>query len=86
LRNEFVMTHRPPETVNDPQVTFLSCNIEDAIAIARAAAGDRDVGVFGASIARQCIQAGLLDVLIVHIVPVLLGDGVRLYDTRARRR
>ena len=47
---------------------------------ARAAAGDKYVNVLGASIARQCLDAGLLDEIFVRIAPVLLGDGVRLFD------
>jgi dihydrofolate reductase len=74
----FVLTHRPE---NPPEgVTFLSGSIEDAVATARAAAGTNDVGVFGASIAAQCITAGLLDEIYIHLVPVLLGDGLRLFQ------
>jgi riboflavin biosynthesis pyrimidine reductase len=43
------------------------------------AAGEKHVELFGASIARQAIEAGLLDEIVVHVAPVLLGDGVRLY-------
>ena len=39
------------------------------------------MGIFGADIARQCLNTGLLDEIIVHLVPVLLGDGVRLFDS-----
>ena len=77
----FVLTHRPAEVVTDGEVTFLSGRIEDAVATVRAAAGDRDVGVFGAEIARQCIRARLLDEIALHLVPVLLGDGVRLFES-----
>jgi hypothetical protein len=44
-------------------------------------AGDRDVGVFGADVARQCLRAGLIDEIVVHLVPVLLGEGLRLFDS-----
>jgi RibD C-terminal domain len=44
-------------------------------------AGDRDVGVFGADVARQCLRAGLIDEIVVHVVPVLLGEGLRLFDS-----
>ena len=74
----FVLTHRPAEAADG--VTFLSAGIEQAIATARAAAGAKDVGVFGAGLAGQCICAGLVDEIFVHLVPVLLGDGLRLFS------
>ncbi len=76
----FVLTHRPSDVPVDPEVTFLSDGIEDAVAAARAAASGKSVGIFGASIARQCIERGLLDEIVAHLVPVLLGEGVRFYD------
>jgi len=48
-----------------------------------AAAGGRNLEVFGADVNRQCVEAGLADELIVHLVPTLLGDGVRLYGEPA---
>ncbi|HZH25396.1 MAG TPA: dihydrofolate reductase family protein [Solirubrobacteraceae bacterium] len=83
----FVLTHDPPE--NPPEWmtgTFVSEGIEDAVARAKAAAGERNVVVFGASIARQCIEHGLLDELVVHLSPLLLGDGVRLFGDPAAGR
>jgi dihydrofolate reductase len=74
----FVLTHRPAEAAGG--VAFLSAGIEQAIATARAAAGAKDVGVFGAGLAGQCISAGLVDEIFVHLVPVLLGDGLRLFS------
>ena len=74
LGKVFVLTHRPGETVGD--VTFLSSGAEEAIATAQDAAGTKDVGVFGADVAAQCISAGLIDEIFVHLVPVLLGDGI----------
>ena len=75
----FVLTHRAAENVEG--ATFLSGDIASAIARARAAADERDVGIFGADIARRCFNSGLVDEIIVHLVPVLLGDGVRLFDS-----
>ena len=75
----FVLTHRPPEAGQQDGIRFLSNGIRDAVATA-AAAGGRSLGIFGASIARQCLQHGLLDEIVVHLVPVLLGDGVRMYE------
>jgi dihydrofolate reductase len=74
-----VLTNRPQEASVDPEIRFVSGPIEDAVAAAREAAGGGGVGVFGANVARQCIEAGLLDTIVVHLAPVLLGDGVRLY-------
>jgi dihydrofolate reductase len=75
---QFVLTHRPPETPV-PGVTFVG-DLDRAVAAAKDAAGDSYVGVLGADVGRQCIEAGLLDEIFVSIVPVLLGDGVRMYD------
>jgi dihydrofolate reductase len=78
----FVLTHRLPEAAGGPDVTFVTTGVHDAIAQARAAAGDRDVFVMGASVASQCLAGGLVDELLIHQVPVLLGHGVHLYDGR----
>jgi dihydrofolate reductase len=75
----FVLTHQPPEDSGDPRISFVSDGIQDAVATAQAAAEDKDVGIFGGELNRQCLQAGLLDEIVLHIVPVLLGDGVRLF-------
>ncbi|WP_301176206.1 dihydrofolate reductase family protein [Actinomadura geliboluensis] len=73
-----VLTHRPPaEPV--PGVTFAG-DLGTAVAEAKAAAGDRYVNVLGADVARQCIEAKVLDEVLVFIAPVLLGDGVPLFD------
>jgi dihydrofolate reductase len=74
----FVLTHRPGDSADG--VTFLSGSIEQAVATAREAAGAKDVGVFGANLAGQCISAGLVDEIFVHVVPMLLGDGLRLFS------
>jgi dihydrofolate reductase len=76
----FVLTHRPPPPLTDDEVTFLGGDIGDAVATARTAAGGKDVVLFGPTVARQCLDAGLVDEILVHIVPVLLGDGVRFFD------
>jgi dihydrofolate reductase len=78
-----VLTHEPPSEPPDPDITFLSGTIENAVAAGHDAAGGRRLGIFGATIARQAIVAGLLDEIVVHIAPVLLGDGVRLYGDGA---
>jgi dihydrofolate reductase len=75
----FVLTSHPCDAPADPRVAFLGGGIEDAVATAREAARGADVVVFGAGVARECLDAGLLEELVVHLAPVLLGDGIRLY-------
>ncbi|HET9016128.1 MAG TPA: dihydrofolate reductase family protein [Thermomicrobiaceae bacterium] len=75
---QFVLTHRPPGTPV-AGVTFVG-DLAAGVAAAGAAAGERYVNVLGASVARQCLEAGLLDEVLVCVLPVLLGDGVRLFD------
>ena len=67
--------------------TFVTDGIEAALEQARAAAGEKDVAVGGgANVAQQYLEAGLLDELQLHVVPVLLGDGVRLFERRGGER
>jgi dihydrofolate reductase len=83
----FVVTHRPHETVvkGDTTFEFVTGGIEDALARARAAAGEKNVIVMGgADILRQYLSAGVVDELTLTIAPVLLGDGKRLFDGLAR--
>jgi dihydrofolate reductase len=78
----FVVTHAVlQEWVSEGSpFTFVTDGLESAIEQAKAVAGEKDVGVIGASLVQQCIRAGLLDEIHVDLVPVLLGDGVRLFD------
>lgn len=66
-----------------PPYTFVTTGIQDAAAQAAAAAGGRDVVLMGASIVQQCLAAGLLDELVISLVPMVLGSGVRLLDNLA---
>lgn len=66
----------------NPPYTFVTDGIAAAVAAAKKAAGDQDVVLMGASMVQQCLRAGLLDELIISIIPVLLGSGVRLLDDR----
>jgi dihydrofolate reductase len=75
----FVLTHDAPEHAA-AGFTFLSGDLDQAVATAKAAAGDNYVVIFGATTAQECLDAGLLDEVLVHLAPVLLGDGVRLFD------
>ncbi len=82
----FVLTHhaREPLALGDTTFTFVTDGAESALEQARAAAGDRDVLVSGgADVAQQYLRAGVLDELQVHVVPLLLGAGVRLFDAAA---
>ncbi len=80
---QFVLTHRPGDAPAGPSITFLSGGVRDAVETARAAAGGKDVVVVGASIARQCLAEGLVDEILIHLVPVLLGGGIPLFGSRA---
>jgi len=80
----FVLTHHIPEKKPKEtkmlSVTFVTDGVESAIAKAKAAAGDKNVILIGASINQQCINAGLCDELHIGIMPVLFGDGLRLFE------
>jgi dihydrofolate reductase len=80
----FVLTHHERETVpkeGGTTYTFVTDGIESALDQARAAAGDKDILVAGgADVAQQYLKAGLLDEIQLHVAPVLLGDGVRLFE------
>jgi len=70
----FVVSHRPAPEISETQ-TLVTSGVEDAIAAARAAAGDKDVGLMGGGLVTEALKAGLVDELILHQVPVLLGAG-----------
>jgi dihydrofolate reductase len=81
----FVVTHTVPEQVPENSVyIFVTDGIERALDLARAAAAPKGVCVMGgANIAQQVIRAGLVDEISIHLVPVLLGGGLRLFDALA---
>ena len=85
----FVVTHREREPLAKQGGTtfhFVTDGIEAALAQAREAAGDKDVAIGGgASVIQQYLAAGLVDEFQVHVVPLLLGDGVRLFDGGVQR-
>lgn len=80
----FILTHHPRDPVQMQGGTtfhFVTDGIESALEQARAAAGDDDVMVWGgAQVVNQYLAAGMLNELELHVVPVLLGDGARLFD------
>jgi dihydrofolate reductase len=80
----FVVTHEQRASLpmqGGPTYTFVPAGIEVALELARAAAGDKNVGIWGgANIMRQYLKAGLLDEMQIHLIPILLGDGIRLFE------
>jgi dihydrofolate reductase len=71
----FLLTHRPLEPP-DADVTILSGDIGEAVATALSAAGDKNLEILGADVAGQCLAQGLIDEILVYVLPVLLGDGI----------
>lgn len=69
-----VLSHRPLPEIGEQQ-TLVTTGIEDAIAAARKLAGDKNVGLMGGGVATEALKAGLVDELILHQVPILLGGG-----------
>lgn len=78
----FVVTHeaREPITIGGVTFTFLASGLEHAIKAAREAAVPKKVSLLGASIDQQCLKAGLVDEIVIHLVPIVLGEGIRLFD------
>jgi dihydrofolate reductase len=76
----FVLTHHPEDAAPADGVTFVDCDPAEAVRIGLAAAGGKNLEVFSPTIGRQLLQLGLIDEIDLHIAPVLLGDGIRLYD------
>ena len=83
----FVPSHRPPgpTVANYPLVTYVSDGIASAMAQAKAAAGERNVVVLGGYTAQRALEAGVLDELQIHQIPVLFGAGRRLFDVLPSR-
>jgi dihydrofolate reductase len=73
----FVLTHSPPDSEESP-ITYLSGDIGEAVATARSAAGGKNVEILGANVAGQCLERGLVDEILVYVLPVLLGDGISI--------
>lgn len=78
-----VVTHRIPEEWVDREgspFTFVTGGVPRAIEVAREIAGEKDVVVGSPSVTQQCLQLGLLDAIHIDLAPVVLGDGIRLFD------
>jgi dihydrofolate reductase len=76
----FVLTHHPEDARATDGITILSCPVDEAVRIGLEAAGGKNLEVFSPSIGAQLLALGLIDEIDLHVAPVLLGDGVRLYD------
>ncbi|MFI6434940.1 dihydrofolate reductase family protein [Streptomyces sp. NPDC050759] len=78
----FVVTHRPPTDWAHPEApfTFVTDGLDSAVRQAKDCAGERVVGVAAGDLARQALDAGLLDEIHVDLVPVLLGGGSRFIE------
>lgn len=76
----FVLTHHPEDATPADGVTFLNCGPAEAVRIGLAAARGRNLEVFSPSIGRQLLELALIDEIDLHIAPILIGDGIRLYD------
>lgn len=76
----FVVTHNKPTESYPSVYTFVTDGVVSAIEQAKAVAGDKTVGLHGATIMQQALPLGLVDEIIVHLVPVLIGGGTKLFD------
>lgn len=77
----FVLSHDVPEHVHAPAVfSFVTGGIESALALAKATAGHKFVGLMGANVQQQYLNAGLVDEIHINLIPMLFGQGTRLFE------
>ncbi|HZX03988.1 dihydrofolate reductase family protein [Kribbella sp.] len=76
-----IYTHKDPATNPIPEFTYVSGDIRDVIADGLKAAGGKDLIVTGGAVPRLAVEAGLVDEIVLHVTPVLLGEGTRFYDS-----
>jgi dihydrofolate reductase len=77
----YVLTHEPlADWPADSTIHFVTDGLESAVAQARAAAGDKDIGIATPGTVRQCLDAGILDELQINLVPVVLGEGLPYFE------
>jgi dihydrofolate reductase len=76
-----VVTHHTPTRTHPPIYTFITDGVASAIEQARHAAGDKVIGLHGATVMQQALPLGLVDEIRVHVIPVLLGGGTPLFST-----
>ena len=77
----FVVTHHEPTRAHPPIFTFVTDGVASAIEQAKEVAGDKTVGLHGATVMQQALPLGLVDEIRVHVIPVLLGGGTPLFAT-----
>ena len=78
----FIVTHSVPQewAGKESPFTFVTDGVESAVAQARKVAGNKDIAVGGTTIIQQLLNAGLLDEIHIDLAPILLGEGIRLFD------
>jgi dihydrofolate reductase len=76
----FIVSHSVPQDIPDGGVYTFVDSVDAALEKAKKAAGDKDIGIQGANIAQQFITRGLVDEISIHLVPVLFGSGIRLFE------
>lgn len=78
----FIVTHHPPQewVYPDSPFTFVTDGVESAIAQAQAIVGDKTIAVGGSTIIQQCLNLGLIDEIHIDLAPIILGNGIRLFD------
>lgn len=76
----FMLTRHPHDAVRADGVTIISCDVAEAVRLGLEAAGGKNLEIFSADIGRQLLGLGLIDEIHLHVAPILLGDGIRLYD------
>lgn len=76
----FVVSHSVPDDVPEGGVYRFATSPEEAVALAKDIAGDRDIDVFSPGVGAQLLRAGLVDEVRLHVAPVVLGAGTRLFD------
>ncbi|MCL4267531.1 MAG: dihydrofolate reductase family protein [Anaerolineae bacterium] len=83
----FIVTHTPPHEwlKEGSPFTFITDGVARAIALAKEAAGEKHVAVSGRKIVQQCLLAGLVDKIHIDLAPLLLGEGIRLFDNLGSR-
>lgn len=81
-RPAFIVTHNVPEewVYEESPFTFVKDGVQSAVRQAKEAAGDKDVIISTASVLQQCLNLGLVDEIHLDVAPLLLGQGVRLFD------
>ncbi|SDE11620.1 dihydrofolate reductase family protein [Glycomyces harbinensis] len=81
----FVLTHHPEDAAPADGATFLDCDVAEVVRIGLEAAAGKNLEILSPTIGRQLLELGLIDEIDLHIAPVLLGDGIRVFDNPGGR-